>query len=179
MFKKSITFEDLNGESQTQDFYFHMSKAELLALAADGNAMMTRIERMTKTSDSKAILGEFRDLIAMACGIRSEDGARFVKTPDAQSILMDSPAFDELLMELCTDADAAADFVRQLVPEKMQKEMQDRLKNVKTSDVPDPFAQPANDDPRPVWMKEERNPTQQELRDMSADELRLAFQHRK
>lgn len=187
MFSKTITYEDFNGEQTTKVFYFHMSKAELLEMAASGNEMMARIQRIIDSKDGKGILEEFRVLVESACGIKSEDGQRFIKSPEAKSQLLDSPAFDELLMELCTEADASAEFVRQLIPAKMQKEMRDQLaKNANPSVAEVMAVQKANlgdrntfaEDLRPVWMKEDRNPTQQELMNMSPAELRLAFQHR-
>ena len=178
MFKKTITFENFNGEQVTQDFYFHMSKAELLEMAADGNVMMERIKRIIAANDGKAILREFRVLIMTSCGLRTEDGSRFIKTPEAQSTLMDSPAFDELLMELCTNADAGADFVRQLIPEKMQKEMKAQLEKQQTgnSKAPDPFAE--KKDERPAWEREHRHPTDAELQAMDKTELARAFKAR-
>lgn len=180
MFKKTIGFKDFNGDNQSQDFYFHMSKAELLAMAADNSAMANRIQRIIDSKDGRAILQEFRELIEMSVGVRSEDGSRFIKNTAAKSALMDSPAYDELLMELATNAEAAAEFVRQLVPEQMQEEMRKQMEKAKgpEKDV-DPFAQPAADDPRPIWLKEERNPTEQELMGMSKEELQLAFRLRK
>lgn len=178
MFKKTIEFEDFNGDRRSQDFYFHMSKAELLELAADGNAMLARIQRIIESKDGKAILKEFREIIWHSVGVRSEDGARFVKDNEAKRQLFESPAYDELLLELCTDAEASSQFVTQLIPDKMQKEMQAQLAK-QGAVVADPFKQPAEDDPRPVWMREERNPTQAELMGMNAEELRLAFQHRR
>lgn len=179
MFKKTIKFIDFNQQEQTKDFYFHMSKAELLELAADGNAMLKRIERIIAAQDGKAILKEFRELIWAAIGVRSEDGARFVKDSAAKAQLFESPAYDELLMELCTDAEASAAFVNNLVPETMRKEMQKQLELKKGAETVDPFKQPAEDDPRPAWLKEGRNPTQQELMSMSKEEMLQAFQHRK
>jgi hypothetical protein len=180
MFKKTITFKDFNGNQKSQDFYFHMSKGELLELAADGNAMVERIKRIIAANDGKAVLKEFRELIWQSVGIRSEDGSCFVKGNEAKRNLFESPAYDELLMELCTDANAGAEFVRQLIPEKMQEEMKAQLTKLKTHDeTVDPFKQTTENDPRPIWMKEERNPTQEELRNMSAEELRQAFQLRR
>lgn len=178
MFKKTITFEDFNGIKQTQDFYFHLSKADLLAMATDGNAMMARIQGIIDAKDGKAILSELRDFIELAAGLRSEDGSRFIKTSEAKSVLMDSPAFDELLMELATNTDASVEFVQQLIPQKMQDELKAQLeKNVKSDQaVPDPFKE--QEDLRPAWMKEHRHPTKEELLGMSAEELKLAFRNR-
>lgn len=173
MFKKTVTFEDFNGNKQTKDFYFHISKAEFLAMAANGEAMQERLKRITSAVDGVAILKEFRDLIKLGVGIRSEDGQRFIKDAEAQSILLDSPAFDELLMELATDASAATEFVQQLLPEKLQKEMVEQLKNAKTAG---PFAEP--EDNRPAYQKEHRLPTDAEVRSMTATEIQEAWQWR-
>lgn len=175
MFKKTIVFTDFNGDDQSQDFYFHMSKAELLAMAADNSAMVNRIQRIIEAKDGRAILQEFRELIEMSVGIRSEDGSRFIKDSSAKSQLMDSPAFDELLMDLATNAEASAEFVRQLIPEKMQEQMREQL--AKQADV-DPFKNPVDGDPRPTWLKEGRTPTEQELQTMSREEMAMAFRHR-
>lgn len=170
MFKKTVSFEDFDGNKQTKDFYFHMSKAELLAMSSKGDLMQERIERITKAKDGAAILNEFRELIKLAVGVRSEDGQRFIKDDIAQSTLLDSPAFDELLMELATDANASVEFVKQLIPEKMQKEMMDKLKS---SQTPDPFADVV--DPRPAYQKEHRQPTARELQAMTKEEMTTAF----
>lgn len=175
MFKKTIEFTDFNGQQISQDFYFHLSKAELLAMAADGKTMMDRIQRLIDTNDGRAILAEFTEIIKQAAGVRSEDGSRFIKTDEAKSVLMDSPAFDELLMELATNANASAEFVNQLIPKKMQQEMLTQM-GKKSEETSDPFKE--QEDNRPAWMKEHRNPTNEELMKMGPDELRLAFQHR-
>lgn len=178
MFTKTIEYTDFNGQKTSKVFYFHMSKAELLEMAAGGNEMMARIQRIIDSKDGKAILKEFREIIWASAGIRSEDGQRFIKDSAAKGLLFESPAYDELLMELSTNADAAAEFIRNLIPEKMQKDMQDQLKKQSGVEAPDPFKAPAEDDPRPAWLKENRNPTQQELMGMSREEMQLAFQQR-
>lgn len=175
MFKKTITYENFNGEKVSKDFYFHMSKVELMEMAADANVMMDRIKRIIEASDAKAILKEFSALIRASVGVRSEDGERFVKDEAAQSLLFDSPAFDELLMELATSADAGAEFVRQLVPEKMQKELKAQLEK-QSGKVPDPFAE--NEDRRPLYQREHRHPTEAEMLEMSKQELAAAFMYR-
>jgi hypothetical protein len=168
MFKKTVTFKDFNDETRTQDFYFHISKVELIALATGSDDMQERIKRIIASQDGAAILKELRDIIKLAVGIRSEDGQRFVKDEAAQSILLDSPAYDELLMELATDANKCSDFIAQLIPEKMQKEMQAQLqKNNPTAAAPE--------DTRPAYQREHREPTEAELDEMTRDELRALW----
>jgi hypothetical protein len=174
VFSKNIDYEDFNGVMQTKTFYFHLSKAKLLEMSADGD-MVERIDRITKSKDNLAILKEFKELVKMSVGLKSDDGQSFIQTDEVVNALVSSPAYDELLLELSTDATSATEFVTNLLPKKMQDEMLAKLKSQK--DGPDPFKE--TEDTRPAWMREHRNPTPEELRNMSTEELQLAFQHRK
>jgi hypothetical protein len=171
MFKKTVEFEDFDGNKQSRDFYFHISKAELIELSTSADDMQSRIKRIIEAGDGKAILHELREFIKLSVGVRSDDGQRFIKDEAAQNTLFQSPAYDELLMELATDANACANFVQQLIPEKMQKEMQEQLK--KTSGAPDPFREP--EDSRPAYQKENRRPTNAEMVAMSKEEMQAAW----
>lgn len=167
MFKKTIKYVNFNGDEVEKDFYFHISKAELIEMGVD-NSMKERIARIVASNDGPKILEEFKAIIKMSVGVRSEDGETFDKSPEAQTKLMSSPAYDELLVELATNATAATEFIKNLLPEKMQKELMKQL------GASDPFVE--QEDVRPAWEREHRNPTDVELRNMSPEELRRAFQ---
>jgi hypothetical protein len=172
MFKKTVKFENFNGEEVERDFYFHLSKSELLAMANDGADFKARVEKIQATSDVRAVIHEFRELVKLAVGVRSEDGARFIKDEEAQSLLLDSPAFDELLFELVSKPNAAVEFVKQLIPEKLQKELEEQMKNA-SENAPDPFKNP--EDSRPAYQREHRFPTNAELQAMTKEEMQEAF----
>ncbi len=171
MFSKTIEFEDFNGNQKTQEFFFHMSKAELMEMAAEGNELMDRLQRIIDTKDIKGILVEVRAIVASACGVRSEDGSRFLKTPEAKSVLLDSPAYDELLLHLCGDANAMTDFVDKLLPAKLREQMLSRLQ----SNDGEAAVVKLPEDNRPDWLKEGRTPTHAELIKASPEELQMAF----
>jgi len=187
MFKKTITFEDFNGNKKTRDFYFHISKSEIAALGAGAEGMMARIQRIIDAKDGLAIREEFIQIIKLACGIRTGDGERFIKTPEAQSTLLDSPALDVLLMEMFINENAATEFVRQLIPDSTLKEMLAQVEaekqnakiefpgavtNPNTGDVTIGNTRLANEIV-PDYIREKRKPTQAELMDMSHEEMRL------
>jgi hypothetical protein len=168
MFKKTITFTGFDEKEYTQDFYFHLSNAELAVLSASADDMKSRVERIQKAKDNVAILNELRELIRMSCGVRSEDGKRFIKTPEAQSELLDSPAFDVLLFDLFVGQNAT-EFFTQLVPPEQAKQIEELAKK----QAADPFEEPSN--PIPAWKKEGRMPTTAEFRSMSKEEQIEAF----
>jgi hypothetical protein len=126
MFKKTVEFEDFDGNKQSRDFYFHISKAELIELSTSADDMQSRIKRIIEAGDGKAILHELREFIKLSVGVRSDDGQRFIKDEAAQNTLFQSPAYDELLMELATDANACANFVQQLIPETVGQRIRRR-----------------------------------------------------
>lgn len=163
MFKKTIKYTDFNGEEQEKDFWFHLSNAKLAVISAGGNDMKARAERMIKAKDNVAILDELRSLIRMSCGIRSDDGQRFIQTPEAQSELLDSPAFDELLFELFV-GNNAAQFFAALVPPEQQKQIEELAKKQGLDPLQNPPNPPsiAQGD-KPAWFTEGRVPTEAEL----------------
>jgi hypothetical protein len=168
MFSKTIKYKDFNGKDQEKVFWFHLSNAKLAMLSADGN-LKTWAESMMKQQDPVQILDKIRYLVKLACGIRSDDGQRFIQTEAAQSELLDSPAFDELLFELFV-ADNASKFFTALVPEDQQKQIEALA--IKQGVSPD---QLKLEDSMPVYQREHRRPTAQELQNMSKEDLQEAF----
>ena len=122
MLKKSITYTDYNGVSRTDDFYFNLSMREIMNMELGGkDAYSKTLETLTATSNVGEIISAFEDLIAKSFGTKSEDGRAFVKNPEATEAFMNSEAYTELLFEFATDANAAADFVRGILPKGFEK----------------------------------------------------------
>ena len=121
MLKKTITFEDYNGVKRTEDFYFNLSKAEVVEMEmSTSGGLAEMIQNIVKAEDSAAIIKIFKDLILKAYGEKSLDGKRFVKMDENGNTLyrkfMETEAFSELFMELATDAEAGAKFVNGIMP---------------------------------------------------------------
>ena len=121
MLKKTITYTDYNGVERKEDFYFNLSKAEIMEMemsTAGGLAEM--INKVVATQDSVAIIKIFKDLVLKAYGEKSADGKRFIKIDaDGRKLANDfaqTEAYSILFMELATDADAAAKFVNGIIP---------------------------------------------------------------
>jgi hypothetical protein len=117
MLKKTITYTDYNGNERTEDFYFNLSKAEVMEMelsTAGGLAEM--IKRVVATQDQPAIIKIFKDLILKAYGMKSPDGKRFIKKEELCEEFSQTEAYSILFMELATDDKAASDFVNGIVP---------------------------------------------------------------
>lgn len=124
MLKKTITWEDFNGEQVSEDFFFHLSKAELveLELSHEGG-LEAAIKRIAAANDGKAIIAEFKNIILGAYGQRSPDGRRFIKNQAIRDEFESTEAYSTLFMELVTDAGKAAEFVRGVVPKDLAEEV--------------------------------------------------------
>ena len=109
MLKKSIKYEDLNGVEIEEDFYFNLTKSELLKMEmGEAGGMTEKIKKIVAAQDAPAIMDTFENIISLAYGEKSADGKRFVKSKEISEAFMQTPAYDILFMELVTDADAAS-----------------------------------------------------------------------
>lgn len=120
MIKKSITYTNFLEEEVTEDFYFHLGKAELinLELSEDGS-FGNRLLSIVASNDHREMVAEFTKIIGQAYGIRTPDGRGFRKSAEEQETFLSSPAFDALFMELMTDPKTTAEFIQGIVPKDL------------------------------------------------------------
>ena len=131
MLKKTITYTDYNDNERTEDFYFNLSKAEIMEMemsTAGGLAEM--ITKMVATQDAPSIIKIFKELILKAYGEKSPDGKRFNKSEELSTAFSQTEAYSILFMELATDADAAAKFVNGIIPADAAKQIAENGANI-------------------------------------------------
>lgn len=117
MLKKTITYTDYNGVERKEDFYFNLTKAEIMEMEMSISGGLTEmINRIVAAQDAPAIVKIFKELILKAYGIKSPDGKRFIKSEELATEFAQTEAYSQLFMELATDADAASAFVNGIVP---------------------------------------------------------------
>lgn len=135
MLSKTIKFEDWNGVEREEDFYFNLSEAELMELEMSTAGGFTKMmQTIIRKKDAPQLMATFKNLILKSYGEKSEDGRRFVKSPELSEEFMQTPAYDILFMELCTNAEAASAFVNGIVPKKLAEkaqsaDVQEQMKN--------------------------------------------------
>ena len=117
MIKKTITYTDYNGNERTEDFYFNLNKAELMEMEmSTTGGLAEMIQRIVAAQDAPAIIKIFKELVLNAYGQKSPDGKRFIKKDDLREEFSQTEAYSQLFMELATDADAAAKFIKGIIP---------------------------------------------------------------
>ena len=141
MFKKTMKFDDLNGNETEATFYFNFTKkeaAELLefgyltqfppAEAARRRPLEEQLERLkTPVSESGLSQAEnniqayeiFQDLILDAYGEKGQDNVTFVKNERTREYLKSHVAFVEMIFEFLANPALGGEFVEQCLPPKL------------------------------------------------------------
>ena len=122
MLKKTIKYTDYNGTQREEDFYFNLTKAELMEMEmSTSGGLAEMIQNIVKAQDAPAIIKVFKDLVLKAYGEKSLDGKRFMKVDENGTPLSiafsQTEAYSNLFMELATDDKKAAEFVNGIVPQ--------------------------------------------------------------
>lgn len=171
MLKKTITYEDFNGDEVSEDFFFHLSKAELveLEMSHDGG-LSASLQRIVDAEDGKGIIAEFKNIILSAYGKRSDDGRRFIKNQTLREEFESTEAYSTLFMELVTDTDKAVEFINGVIPQDMAEEAAKLaavdLKVVEEAVTVLPAAEVVTPTPTVVSRAEFQAMTQEELREL-------------
>lgn len=117
MLKKTITYTDYNGVERTEDFYFNLTKAELVEMeVSTEGGLMSKLERLSGDPDGVEIMKIFTDIILKSYGEKSSDGKRFIKSEEISKAFSQTEAYNILFMELVTDAEKAAEFAEAIIP---------------------------------------------------------------
>lgn len=123
MLKKSVTYTDFNGEEVTEDFFFHLSKAELVELEMSHHGGLSEaLKKIIASEDGKSIIAEFKKIILGSYGKRSDDGKRFIKSQELRDEFESTEAYSTLFMELVTNTESAVEFINGIIPAGMAEE---------------------------------------------------------
>ena len=145
MFKKTITYDDFDGNKRIEDAYFNMTKTEMIEFALDlpdsvSGAVDKKPEEMdvdqatTKIASmlgTKGVFNFIKDLVLKSYGVRKEDGRRFAKVDEngrpVSIEFAQTMAFEAIMEEFRSNDLAAAEFVNALIP----SDVSDKIVNIK------------------------------------------------
>jgi len=122
MLVKPITYTDYNGNIQTENFHFHISKSELVEKnleQLENNVYLDKIREIAEAGDIRKVYENFKWIILGSYGRRTEDGRRFQKTEELTRDFEQSAAYETLYEEMLVNAEAAAAFVNEVFPKDM------------------------------------------------------------
>lgn len=119
MQKLTVQFENFDGETVTEDLYFHLNIKELQDMENWDVPLTQRIAKLTKTEDGKEAFELMRDIVEAAYGERSEDGKRFVKNPEVLKNFTEGLAYDEVIIKFIDGSTDLGKFIEGLLPKKV------------------------------------------------------------
>lgn len=146
MLKKTITYTDYNGVSRTEDFYFNLSKAELMTLEMSVKGGWTEsVKKIVSSPDQQAIFQLVREIFLRSYGEKSEDGKRFIKSPELAEAFSQTEAYSQLFLELMQDADKLTNFISGIIPADLSAEVKKEIAKAEAKEknieiLPDPSA---------------------------------------
>ena len=119
MHKETITYNDLNGVQRTEDFYFDLSKPEIVKMQASAKGGYdVQLRSIAADMNGAKIMEFFENFITKSYGEKSEDGRRFMKSEEISRSFMETPAYEVLFEKLVTNDKYAADFVNAVIRSK-------------------------------------------------------------
>lgn len=125
MLTKKITYDDYNGVERTEEFMFNLSKAELMEMEMGITGGMSElIKKIVNTKDVPSLIKIFKDIVLKSYGVKSDDGKRFIKSPELSEAFSQTEAYSILFMELATNAELAAKFINGLIPAEASKQLE-------------------------------------------------------
>lgn len=132
MLKKTITYTDYDGNTRTEDCRFNLEEVELTRLEYSiKGGLVDYVNKIVADKDADKMLDLLDRIIVMSYGKKSEDGRRFIKTPEMGEEFRQTPAYSVLFMELIRDENAATAFIRGILPANISERIsKDELKKV-------------------------------------------------
>lgn len=178
MITKTFTYRDYDDVSQTETFNFHLTKSEILELTD----LLPRLQAWRNVTDGPArdltdsevreLLSIVRMLIDASYGVR--EGKRFKKDRDTFLEFKESAAYDEFLFGLFSpDPEVAVAFITALIPQDLIEQAQAEARANETAALPG-----STDDEQPAWIREDREPTREELSSMTKEQMQEVFRLR-
>lgn len=144
MLKKTVKYEDFEGNQIEEDCYFFISTSEMtdMELSIPGG-WSSKLERITaKDTTGKEIMDTFKELILKAYGEKSESVTGktiFLKKKNGVPLAEEfeqSLAYDALYTELIMDPEKAAAFINGIWPKEVMNEANKHIANGKVSELP-------------------------------------------
>lgn len=123
MLKKTMTTVDFGGTERTEDYYFNLTRAEIMEmeLTTEGG-LVQMINRITAAQSQLELAKLFKQIICKSYGVLSPDGRKFIKNDAVLADFMSTQAYSDLYYKLVSNGEAAAAFFEGILPEDMNEE---------------------------------------------------------
>lgn len=116
MLTRTVTFENLNGDTVTKDYYFNVTKRELLEMTKKWGANPAEhLRNIAESKDVEKIVNVMDEFLLDAYGVPTADGEGFTKNAQVREDFSNSLAYAELFEQLLDNPIEFADFMTNLI----------------------------------------------------------------
>lgn len=143
MFKYECTYTNYFGEERTEAVYFQLSRPEIMEIATSiPGGFEAGAMKMINNHDDAGMFDSYQKVIAKAYGEISDDGRRFVKSPELSKAFMETPIYEKLFDDML-NPEFQQKFITQICPVDSQEDVASALsdflaKNVRTEEPTTP-----------------------------------------
>ena len=117
MLKERVTYVDFDGNERTEDFYFNLTKSELMEMQlTTPGGLAAKIQAAVDSKDVAQIASMFKDIVLRSYGVKSDDGRRFIKNPQLKEEFEQCGAYDVIFNRLYTEDGYAEKFINSVIP---------------------------------------------------------------
>lgn len=130
MIGKTFKYTDFDGIEREETHYFHIFEHELMDLElTTPGGFRKKLDRISKAVNIPELNETFKDLVKMSYGRKSADGRSFSKKPEYFEEFMSTEAYSQLMMSVLTDTNYAIEFLKGIMPKKLNAEQEQQLNN--------------------------------------------------
>lgn len=106
MLKQQVTYEDFDGNTQTETLYFNLNRMELISFQKryGSENMENYINKLIEEKQIEPMYDLLNDFVLTAYGVRSEDGKRFIKSEEIREEFKQSLAYEALIEDFHDDS---------------------------------------------------------------------------
>ena len=111
MYKKTVVYENYDGEQVEETLYFHLSELEMTRINfKHGGDVGERLQYLIAINDMDSMIQLMEEIVLSAYGVKSEDGKRFEKSKEAREVFSNSLAYSDMFMELLLSPETVQEF---------------------------------------------------------------------
>jgi len=130
MLKKTIKYTDYDGNNREEDFYFNLSKTELIEMGLSKEGGLDKfLVKIIQERDAQQIIKMLKEILRKAYGEKSNDGKVLMKSEDISRKFECTEAYNDLFMELFSNPDQATEFFLGILPADMRDEIRKNIQN--------------------------------------------------
>ena len=120
MIKRTVKYTDFNNVKREEDFYFNLTKDEVLDLQSSvTGGYSAYIEGISNAEDISAVYDQIKKFIDISYGVKSDDGRKFTKSPETLMEFKSTNAYSNLIFDMLDQQDSLVDFVNGILPQDL------------------------------------------------------------